>query len=83
MLEQSEGGVPFPLLGVLVAWLVVIFASFGYRAPHNKVVVSSFIVASFLISSAFYLVLDMNIPFDGPIQISDQPLRRVLAQMDH
>ena len=83
LLEQSEGGVPFPLLGVLVAWLVVIFASFGYRAPHNKVVVSSFIVASFLISSAFYLVLDMNIPFDGPIQISDQPLRRVLAQMDH
>lgn len=83
LLEQSEGGIPFPLLGVLVAWLIVIFASFGYRAPHNKVVISSFISASLLISGAFYLVLDMNIPFDGPIQISDQPLRRVLAQMDH
>jgi hypothetical protein len=81
LVEQSEGVIPRPLIAMLVAWLILIFASFGYRAPKNIIVVSMFVIAALLISAAIYLVLDMDIPFSGLIQISDLPLRRALAEI--
>lgn len=66
---------------MLVAWLTLIFASFGYRAPRNPIVIGMFIISSLLIAASVYLVLDMDEPFHGPIQISDEPLRRALAVM--
>jgi len=70
-----------PLVFMLMAWLTLIFASFGFRAPKNIIVMSMFLVAAFLISASIYLVLDMDIPFAGMIQISDAPLRRALAEL--
>lgn len=81
IVEQSEGSIPGPLIAMLVAWMTLIFASFGYRAPRNPMVIGMFSVSSLLIAASVYLVLDMNVPFHGPIQISDQPLRRALAEM--
>ncbi|WP_043245586.1 DUF4239 domain-containing protein [Pseudomonas solani] len=81
IVEQSEGTIPMPLIGMLVAWLTLIYASFGYRAPRNPMVIGMFTVSSLLIATSVYLVLDMDIPFHGPIQISDAPLRRALAEM--
>lgn len=81
IVEQSEGVIPRPLIIMLAAWLTLIFASFGYRAPRNIVVVAMFVVSALLISASLYLVLDMDIPFAGLIQISDEPLRRALAEI--
>ena len=81
LVEQAEGSIPWSLLGMVVAWLALIFASFGYRAPRNAVVLAGFVLASALISGALYLIVDMDSPFDGPIQISSGPLQRVLAEM--
>ena len=73
--------VPGSVVCMLVAWLVLIFASLGYRAPRNRVVVASFVAAALLISVSVYLILDMNSPFSGPIQLSDEPLRRALTEI--
>jgi hypothetical protein len=81
IVEQSEGAIPGPLIGMLVAWMTLIFASFGYRAPRNPMVIGMFVVSSLLIAASVYLVLDMDVPFHGPIQVSDEPLRRALAEM--
>lgn len=81
IVEQSEGTMPLPLIGMLVAWMTLIYASFGYRAPRNPMVVSMFTTSAMLIAASVYLVLDMDIPFHGPIQISDAPLRRALAEI--
>ena len=37
--EQAEGSIPAPMLGIVIAWLILVFAGFGYRAPRNFVVV--------------------------------------------
>ena len=66
---------------MLVAWLMLIFASFGFRAPRNVVVVASFLVASALMAAAVYLIIDMDSPFGGPIQVSAAPLERAVAEM--
>lgn len=81
IVEQSEGAIPLPLIGMLVCWMTLIYASFGYRAPRNPMVISMFTISALLIAASIYLVLDMDIPFHGPIQISDSPLRRALAEM--
>ena len=81
IVEQSEGTIPAPILIMLVAWLMLIFASFGFRAPRNAVVVTSFLVAAALIAAAIYLIIDMDAPFAGPIQVSPVPLERAVAEM--
>ncbi len=81
LVEQAEGSIPAPLLVMVVAWLVLIFGSFGYRAPRNAVVLTSFVLASALISGALYLIVDMDAPFGGPIQVSSAPLQRAMAEI--
>ncbi|CCV15159.1 DUF4239 domain-containing protein [Mesorhizobium sp. STM 4661] len=60
---------------------MLIFGSFGFRAPRNPIVIGSFVLAAALIACSLYLILDMNVPFSGPIQISPAPLQRALAEM--
>jgi hypothetical protein len=81
LVEQSEGMLPWPIISLMVAWLLLIFASFGYRAPRNAVVVASFIMSAALIAGAIYLIIDMNVPFRGPIQVSPAPLQRAIVEM--
>lgn len=81
IIEQSEGTIPRPLIWLLAAWMTLVFASFGYRAPRNEIVAASFLASAGLIAAGFYLVLNMDVPFAGPIQVSDAPLHRALAEM--
>ena len=81
IVEQSDGNIPVPMVVMVATWLVLIFGSFGYRAPRNVTVVSSLLVAAFLMSGTVYLVLDMDIPFNGIIHVSDMPLRRMVAEL--
>jgi hypothetical protein len=81
LIEQSEGTIPMPLILLLLSWLTLIFGSFGYRAPGNVVVTTSFVVSAALIAGAIYLILDMDVPFDGTIQVSPAPLVRAEAEM--
>ena len=81
LIEQSEGAIPGPLIAMLVAWLALIFASFGFRAPRNAITLATYVVSAALIAGAIYLILDMDVPFSGPIQISPVPLERALAEL--
>ncbi|MBC9209573.1 hypothetical protein IBL26_22205 [Roseomonas aerophila] len=81
LVEQAEGTIPMPFLAMVVAWLVFIFASFGYRSPRNVVVVGSLLLSAGLIAGSIYLILDMDVPFSGLIQVEDTPMRRALAEM--
>ncbi len=79
---QAEGTIPGPLVVMLVAWLILIFASYGYRAPRNGLVVTSFLASSLLLAGSILLILDMDAPFTGPVQVSAAPLLRVVAEME-
>ncbi|MDX8480503.1 hypothetical protein RFN28_18845 [Mesorhizobium sp. VK24D] len=81
LVEQSDGNIPEPLMTLLVAWLMLIFASFGFRAPRNATVVGTFLISGALAAAAIYLIMDMDTPFSGPIQVSPAPLQRALAEL--
>jgi hypothetical protein len=48
---------------VLVIWLALIFASFGYNAPRNGLVMITFVLRAASIGSALFLVVQMDRPF--------------------
>jgi len=81
LIYESDRTIPSAFLLMLVAWLILIFASYGYRAPRNAAVATTLVVAAFLIATAIYLILDMDEPFSGPIQISPAPLLRAEEQL--
>jgi len=82
--DASGGTIPTPLIIMLILWLAVIFAGFGYGAPRNAITMASFFLAALLIGAALYLIVDMDTPTVGmfePIQVSNVPLQRALAQL--
>ena len=81
LFEQSGGSLPLPFLVVLVFWLAMIFASFGLFTRPNPVLISALIVCAVSVSGALFLVLELNGPFTGLMQISSTPLRNALAPL--
>jgi len=81
VLDEYGGTIPRPLITIVMLWLAIIFASFGYRAPRNTVVTASLCLAALLISAAIYLILDMDTPSSSMTQASNVPVQRALAQL--
>jgi hypothetical protein len=81
LFEQQGSSISMPLLVVMVFWLTMIFVSFGLVAPLNATVVVSLFVCALSVSGAIFLVLEMDQPFSGLLQISDAPLRNALTHL--
>ena len=82
LIEQSGSSIPLPFLVLLVLWLAVIFASLGLFAPRNGTVYAVMLVCALSASSAIFLILEMDQPFEGLLEISDAPLRNAVIQLN-
>jgi hypothetical protein len=65
----------------VIIWLAVIFLSFGLFAPSNRTVIVTMIIVALSVSTAFFLILELDQPFNGVIQISSEPLRNALSHL--
>lgn len=79
--QQRASSIPIPFLMVMVVWMALILVSFGLFAPRNATAVLSLALCALVVSSSLLLVLELDHPFDGMIQISSQPLRSALEQL--
>jgi hypothetical protein len=79
--EQSRGELSWPFLVVLISWLSILFFGFGLFARFNATVAGSFLVGSLSVAAAISLMLQMNQPYAGWLQVSSAPLRTALSQM--
>jgi hypothetical protein len=79
LVAQSGRSIPLPFLVALSFWLSIIFVSFGLSAPRNVVAVTTLFVCALSISLAIFMILELDQPFDGIIQISSAPLRHALT----
>jgi hypothetical protein len=70
-----------PFLVVMVFWLTVIFVSFGLFAPRDATVIATLFVCALSVSGAIFLILELDSPFSGLLQISDAPLRAAIAHI--
>jgi hypothetical protein len=79
----AHDSIPMPFLGILIFWLTMIFASFGLFVRANSIVVITFFVGALSVAGAFFLILEMDQPLAGLLQISSEPLREALTPLAH
>lgn len=79
LFEQGGRSIPMPFLVLLIFWVTVIFLSFGLFAPHNATVVATLFLCALSVSGAIFLIVQLDQPFGGMIQISSAPLRNAIA----
>ncbi len=78
LFSQKGSSIPLPFLVVMVAWLALLFASFSLFAPPNPTVVITLAISALAVSSAVFLILELDRPYSGMIQISSAPVRAAL-----
>jgi hypothetical protein len=81
LVAQSGSSISTPLLVVVVFWLSISFVSFGLFAHRNATVTAALFIAALSVAGAVFLILEMDRPFEGLIQISDAPLRQTLSHL--
>jgi hypothetical protein len=81
VLLRREGSIPRALLAVLIAWLAVIFGTFGVLAPRNATIVIAFWMCALCASGAIFLILEMDTPLDGIVTVSFGAMRQALARL--
>ena len=79
--QHESTAVSGVFLVILSFWLFVLFASFGLFAPRNTTVVAVLLISALSVSGAIFLILELDQPFHGLIQVSSAPLRNAFAHL--
>ena len=83
LFEQTETSISLPMLIVLISWLAIIFMSAVLFAPPNATVIVAVMLAALSVAGAIFLILELDMPFDGVIQISPAPMHNALNHLGH
>ena len=78
LMEGQQNTLPSSFLVLLIFWLPGLFISFGLFAPRNGTVLAVLLICALSVSSAIFLVLEMDRPLDGFIKASNAPLRKAV-----
>jgi hypothetical protein len=82
VIQVEDGGtIQAPFLAVLVSWLIIIFASIGMLAPRSKSVFAAAVAASLALAGGVFLILELDTPYGGLIQVSDTPMHVALQHL--
>jgi hypothetical protein len=81
LIDESGSAVSPYVLAVLVLWLGLIFASFGYNAPRNGLVIVVLLLCAASVAGTIFLIVEMDGAFTGLIVVSSDPVHRALAYM--
>lgn len=78
LFAQPTDSISNTFLIVLIVWLMFIFGVFSMSAPANPTMFVVIAICILSASAAFYLILELGIPFGGLMQLSNEPLRNAL-----
>ena len=81
MYAQRAAGISVPLLVMLIFWFTVTFVGLGIFTRTNTTVVVALFLAAVAVAGAIFLLQEMYMPFQGPMQIPPAPLRAALQQL--
>ncbi len=73
--------VAYPVLLIVVGWVVCLFCGFGLTARATLTSVVTLAVGSIAVASAVLLILDLSDPYSGIVRASHAPLEQALAVM--
>ena len=83
LFEQAGTSISTVLLAIVILWLALLFLSFGLFAPANTTAIAALMVAALSVSAALLLILELDRPFVGLIEISNEPILKALNYLGH
>jgi hypothetical protein len=81
LIAESGSTVSLPIVVAVTVWLGLIFASFGYNAPRNAMMVTILLVCAASLASAIFLILEIDRPVSGLVRVSSEPIQHALSVM--
>ncbi|MET0488359.1 MAG: hypothetical protein ABW216_21835 [Candidatus Rokuibacteriota bacterium] len=81
MFSQRGSSIPVPFLVILASWFTILFSGFGLFAPFDGTVLATLVVCALSLAAAVFLILELDLPFEGLVRISGEPLRGALMQL--
>ncbi len=81
LIQSAQGELSSPFLVVLLLWLVVVFLCLGLSSPRNALTYVVLGLCAVMLTSAVFLLLELETPFTGFITVSSAPLRDALQHM--
>lgn len=82
LVEKTRMVMPLPFFVMLVAWLSLLFASFGLFAPKNATVMTFLLLGASAIAGCVFIILELGAPSQGVIQPSADPILRVIEELE-
>ena len=73
--------VSYPLLMIVIGWVVFLFCGFGLTSKGTIMSVITLAIGAAAIGSAILMILDLSSPYAGAFRASPAPLEQVLAVM--
>jgi len=81
LFSQPVNAISTPFITVLVLWLTFIFGTFSIYTRANLLIVVVLLVCALAAASAIFLILDLDSPFAGLLQIPSAPLRNAVPPL--
>ncbi|WP_422001645.1 hypothetical protein [Reyranella sp.] len=81
LFARPPDSVSGPFMVVLVIWLVFLFSTFSMITPPNPTLAVVLGISILSASAALYLILELGLPFNGLMQVSDASLRAALPPL--
>jgi hypothetical protein len=66
------------LMILMVFWFICIFFSLGIYAPSNSTVILVLALAALSVAIAFFMIIDLNLPFEGILRMPSAPITEAL-----
>jgi hypothetical protein len=81
MFAQRGSTIPLAFLVILASWFTILFSGFGIFARFDGTVLATLLLCAFSLAAAIYLIMTLDLPFEGVVRISSDPLRDALRQL--
>jgi hypothetical protein len=81
VIEGVHGSISTPFYWVLVFWLMILFVCFGLRAPPNALNLTIITMCAVSVSTAIFVIHDLDVPYGGAFGVPSDSMRRALADM--
>lgn len=81
LFAQPANAISTPFITVLVLWLSFLFVTFALYARPNPLIVVILLACALAAASAIFLILDLDRPFAGLLQIPSAPFRNALPPL--
>jgi hypothetical protein len=83
LLSSAGSGrpLPLPILVVVLVCSTAIFTSFSLFVQPNPTVIVALVVSALAVAGAVFLIVELNTPFSGLLQLSSGPAHAVLGTL--